>query len=180
MRLVIQPANASHVEELSRLAKVTFAQSYIGLGGYTEEVIKDYTEQTFALPIIHAELADPKSQYLIASVDGISIGYAKVEERDMPDCLKERAGLYLARLYFEKGFHGQGFGKKMLDAIYTEARSHHHTMVWLSVWELNVKAEAFYQREGFKRVGWWNWKFETRGQKFCDVDYLMTKELNPR
>jgi ribosomal protein S18 acetylase RimI-like enzyme len=81
--------------------------------------------------------------------------------------------LELKRIYVLKEYQGKGIAQKLMDHILDFAAEHEYEMVWLGVWEHNVRAQKFYEKYGFKNSGFthdfpigntpqtdiWLWKF---------------------
>lgn len=63
------------------------------------------------------------------------------------------APVQLRRLYVDARHHGRGLGRQLLDAAYAAARELGGRTLWLTVWERNERAIAFYSRCGFRIVG---------------------------
>ncbi|WP_229310453.1 GNAT family N-acetyltransferase [Leadbetterella byssophila] len=68
---------------------------------------------------------------------------------------------------------GKRYGQLLYEKAIEEAKSRGITKLWLGVWEENVKALGFYQRNGFETFGS---HIFTLG-KHPQVDLLMKKQL---
>ena len=49
--------------------------------------------------------------------------------------------------------HGSGLGQRLLDRCAAFAVASGRRALWLGVWEHNLRAQAFYIRNGFEEVG---------------------------
>ena len=109
-------------------------------------VINDYIDATEWLPRIHSreELAGfftqellQKRMVLVAELNGAVVGYLTMSgEGSVP------------ALYLEPEARGRGIGKALLDRAKALSRG----KVELTVFEPNVAARRFYEREGFVEV----------------------------
>jgi ribosomal protein S18 acetylase RimI-like enzyme len=169
---ILRPSDA-HAETLARLGQQTFAETFVGKSYYTEEIIGGYTAVAFDPERLRAELADPSVQYLLLEDGGAALGYAKLVEREPPPCVTATDAIYVERLYVKLGTQRRGHGKALLEAIFHEARLRRRSWLWLSVWEHNDQALAFYAKHGFHRAGEWDWAFESHGVRYVDLDYIM-------
>lgn len=167
------PSALDAVAALSALGKKTFAETFVGKSYYTLEIIEGYTETAFAPAVLREELQDPNVQYLALYIDDGLAGYAKVVERDAEPCVEHLRPLYLERIYLDKSYQRGGHGKRLLEAVYDEARAKGYEWLWLSVWEFNEPAVAFYLKNGFSKAGEWDWPYESRGVKYVDRDWIM-------
>jgi ribosomal protein S18 acetylase RimI-like enzyme len=59
----------------------------------------------------------------------------------------------LWRFYVDFAFHGQGVAQALMTAVEDAARARGASTLWLGVWESNVRAQAFYRKQGFTVVG---------------------------
>ena len=138
------------------------------------EVMNAYVEATFTNEIIEKELLDAYSTYYISEYEGIPIGYFKIRFNNHEE--NQFAGpnsAELQRIYLTKDKKGMGFGKKQL--IYSEniAKLLGYEVLWLGVWEKNLNAIGFYQKNGYDIFGSHPFLFGGELQK----DYLMRKTI---
>ncbi|GLD98844.1 hypothetical protein PINS_up007562 [Pythium insidiosum] len=65
--------------------------------------------------------------------------------------------LELKRFYVDKQFHGMGIAQLLMDhamdVIKAKQQNEFRRVVWLGVWEHNVRAQKFYKRYGFHECG---------------------------
>ena len=102
-----------------------------------------------------AELADPRGLFLIAESGGRTAGFAHLHEGPPPPpgvALGQRS-LEIARIYALGGFIGRGVGAALMQACLAEAARRGCDVLWLGVWERNARAQAFYGKHGFRKVG---------------------------
>ena len=112
-----------------------------------------YLASGFSAEIQARELSDPESTFLIASVDGVVAGYARVRIGDAPACVAGERPAEIVRLYADAPWIGRGAGSALMDACLATARAGGCDVVWLAVWERNPRAIAFYAKCGFSAVG---------------------------
>ena len=82
-------------------------------------------------------------------------GFAQVRTGDVPPCVPDPAAIELWRFYVDHAWHGRGAAHALMDAVLDTARcsASAGTHIWLGVWERNARAQAFYRKFGFTRVG---------------------------
>lgn len=172
---IVKPTTAD-AALLAALSAQTFAETFVGMQYYTQEIVDGYTSQTFTPERVAEQVADPKVRWWLMRVGGEAAGYAKLVEREPASCVRDLRAIYLERIYFAKKFHRRGLGKLLLNEVYREARARGYPWLWLSVWEFNVNAVKFYERLGFTRAGEWEWKFTDAktGKAYVDIDWVMT------
>lgn len=112
-----------------------------------------YLSTWFTVEQVTNELHDSQSLFLIAEVAGAPAGYAKLQEGAPPECISDPQAIELSRLYVEPQHLGSGVGPALMQGCLAEARQRGHRTVYLGVWEHNHRAQAFYRKWGFEKVG---------------------------
>lgn len=129
--------------------------------------------QAFSLEQIAAELADDRSIFLIAEIESKPAGYAKLIVDSTEEGITATRPIELSRLYSHQEFLGKGVGQNLMDACFEYAKTNSHDVIWLGVWEYNPRAQAFYTKNGFRKVGKHTFLLGSDPQ----TDLLMQKEL---
>ena len=106
-----------------------------------------YTSELMA-----AELTNPDWITLVADVNGIAAGYAQLLTRDPPTPIGP-GGLMLHRFYLEQAWIGKGVSQPLMAAVRSAALERRASFLWLTVWERNPRAIAFYRKCGFTSAG---------------------------
>lgn len=147
----IRIATRDDAELLARLGARTFRDTF-GPDN-TPEDMTAYLAQAFGPEKQAAELADPGTILLIAMFDEEAVGYARLREGPAPDCVPAGRPIEIVRFYAVAAWIGRGVGASLMAACLEHARRCGCDVIWLDVWERNVRAIAFYQRWGFAEVG---------------------------
>ena len=147
----IRRASYSDAEVLAELGASTFAETFAAEN--TPEDMNAYLAQAFTTARLISELADPRATFLLASVEGEAAGYAKIYQGEPPACVTGESPMELARLYVAQKWLGSGVGRALMQRCVDEARRAGARVMWLGVWERNLRAQAFYRKWGFTAVG---------------------------
>jgi GNAT superfamily N-acetyltransferase len=166
----------ARVEDAGPLAELAFTTFWDAFAGHPKNAPHDldaYMQQAFNVEQVASELADPKSVFLLAEIDGTLAGYSKlVIDYIEPGVTAERP-VELNRLYSRQEFLGKGVGQGLMDECFERARRHGHDVMWLGVWEYNPRAQRFYEKNGFRVCGKHTFLLGSDPQ----TDLLMQKEL---
>ncbi len=146
--IAYRDAKAADAEALAAFAEMTFAETFGHL--YPPEDLASYVEAKYRARVISEELADPGTRYRLALRDGAIIGYCKMGAVDM--AVDAADALELHRLYVDASVKGAGVAKTLMDEALAWARGKDAKVMYLSVWENNERAQAFYRRYGFEHV----------------------------
>jgi diamine N-acetyltransferase len=96
-----------------------------------------------------AEITSSDIVTLLATCDGLA-AFAQLRRCKPPACVTAARTIELWRFYVDKGWHGRGIAKHLMQAVLDEAKAAGATTVWLGVWERNPRAIAFYRKFGFE------------------------------
>ena len=142
------PADAVPLRELAvRTYYETFAPSN------TLANMQAYISTAFSLPQFEMELEVPMAAFYLAHVERVLTGYAKLMAGEVPACVTGPAALELVRLYVDRPWHGAGVAHALMETCLCHARSEGFKTIYLGVWERNFRAQAFYRKWGFERIG---------------------------
>jgi len=148
---VIREANRQDAELLVELGKRAFYEAFSEQTA--PEDMTAYLQTTFSIEETNTQLNNKDSLYLIMELQDDSVGYAYLYPARPPECIKDPKAIQLIRFYLLKKCYGLGVGNILMQTCLDESYARGYRSVWLSSWELNGRANAFYKRWHFKVVG---------------------------
>jgi ribosomal protein S18 acetylase RimI-like enzyme len=169
----IRRGTLADAETLTPLAIEIFNDAFADHPLNKPEDMKAYIEEAFSLEQWRREFADPETVVFIAETGGQMAGYAKLREHSTEKCVSDRDPIELQRLYVAKEFHGRGIAASLLNECFEEARRRNFRTIWLGVWEHNHRAQRFYQKHGFEKVGTHIFQLGSDAQ----TDWVMERKL---
>ena len=127
----------------------------------TPEDMRAYLAEHFPEAALRRLLLDPACHVLVLEDGATPVGWALlVAGRSAPrDVGTGRAEappggeVEIRRFYVDGRLHGGAAAPALLVAVLARARAVGARAVWLAVWEHNRRAQAFYRKHGFRRVG---------------------------
>ena len=159
------------IKKLQTIAKQTFTETF-GSQNTAEDLAKFLNEE-YDFNKLKSEVADPESFYYFCYFNDELAGYLKLNigsaqtESDYPEALE------IQRIYVLQKYQGQKIGLSMMQHTIAVAKKIKKSQVWLGVWEKNLKAQAFYRKSGFEKVGSHDFVLGDDIQ----TDYILVKEL---
>lgn len=99
------------------------------------------------------ELSDPNYVTLLIEDGAQLVAYAQLRQHPPPPCVDADAPVELYRFYVDRAWHGQGVAQQLMAGVHDAARAAQGGTLWLSVWEQNARAIAFYSKCGYRDVG---------------------------
>jgi ribosomal protein S18 acetylase RimI-like enzyme len=141
---------------LHRLAAATFALACPP--GTTAEAIADFVATNLSEARFADYLADGTRMLLIAEAEGTPVGYtmlvaAEPTDADVASVVTARPTVELSKFYMLADAHGSGAAAVLMRESVAAARARGASSVWLGVNIHNGRANRFYEKNGFERVG---------------------------
>ena len=103
-------------------------------------------------------VADPGRAVLVAEEAGTMVGYAMLVHGEPYDdavaaVVRHRPTTELSKIYVLPDAHGGGVARELLAAALDVARETGAAGMWLGTNQANVRAQRFYEKSGFERIG---------------------------
>jgi ribosomal protein S18 acetylase RimI-like enzyme len=147
----IRRATTAAAKLVSVLGAVTFYEAYFEQDAPAD--LANYIHESFNLDKICAEIEDVNSAFFIIYLNNHAVGYAKLREDSTVDCVANETSIELQRIYMVERVFGKGIGERLLKHCLEFAKRKGFKTLWLGVWEENRRAQRFYEKHGFRRVG---------------------------
>jgi diamine N-acetyltransferase len=172
MELTFRPCSKKDLKELVSVARSTFYHAFIA--DNTPENMRLYLDTTFNNTTISEELKLENTQFHFAYLmDNVLAGYFKLNRGDAQKGINDPEAIQLERLYVLKEFQRKKLGQQKLEKILDIARASGAKYIWLGVWEKNIPAIRFYERNGFVKFN--DQEFMMGNEK--QTDHLMKRNL---
>lgn len=172
--LTIRRAGTADAEPLAKLAARIFTETFAA--DTAPDDLAAFLNRAYGVRQQSGEIADPDVVTLIAKVPEGFSGYAQVRRHSKtPACVTAPEPVELWRFYVQKDWHGKGIAAPLMAAVLDSARALGGRSLWLSVWERNPRAIAFYGKHGFRDVG--SEPFWVGSD--CQTDRILVADLEP-
>lgn len=122
------------------------------------ESIESFIAESLSEAAFAEYLRDPGRELFVAEVDGSAAGYAMLVhaepvDADVTASVSARPTAELSKLYVRAAHHGAGVSVALVESAVLAARTRGALSVWLGVNDQNARANRFYEKNGFVRVG---------------------------
>ncbi|MBY0562821.1 MAG: GNAT family N-acetyltransferase [Hyphomonadaceae bacterium] len=142
---VVQDAPA-----LAAFAARTFTETFGHL--YPPEDLAAFLAAKYGAEIQAREIATPGMRYELALRGEEIVGYCQLGPYELP-IAAAGTPFEIHRLYVDASVKGAGVAQTLMQHALAWAREQGADSLWLSVWENNARAQAFYKRYGFTHMG---------------------------
>jgi GNAT superfamily N-acetyltransferase len=163
--------SAERVEELSDLAVRTFCQTFAEHN--TPADTQAFIDEHISPDALAAKLGNPEHHAYVLEIDGRAVGYYYLIRNSANGAVAARSPIELSKLYVDAPAHRSGLGRAMMHELLDRSRQWGHDRLWLSVWEHNHRAKAFYSNYPFETAGTWEYPVGTK----IDTDEIWVLEL---
>jgi ribosomal protein S18 acetylase RimI-like enzyme len=137
--------------ELQAISRQTFSDTFADVN--TPEDMQQYLEENLSIEQLTKEWLNPSTNfYFVKQLDKV-LGYLKINEADAQTEQREEVSLEIERIYIQKEFQGKGIGQFLLDFSIQLTIDKELKLIWLGVWEYNLNAIRFYQKNNFQFFG---------------------------
>ena len=136
---------------LAELAARIFAEAFAA--DTTVQDLQVHLESSYGVVQQSQELSDPNEITLLVFAAETLIAFAQVRRKLPPECVTQPQAVEVHRFYVDRLAHGKGVAQSLMVAVKSAAEEFHATHLWLSAWERNPRAIAFYAKVGFEIVG---------------------------
>ena len=152
---VIRIAGPDDAERLSALGWETFLDTFVrGFAlPYPPADLDAFFVASYAPARFAALLSDPARRAWVAERDGVAVGFATAGPCTLPHPDASPADGELRRLYVLPGEKGAGLAPRLMDEALSWLQRDGPSPVWLGVWSGNLRAQRFYARYRFEKVG---------------------------
>lgn len=148
----IDDATAADAPLLAEFGARTFFESFAADNDPGD--MRRHLESQFSPAIQLAEIANPALDTLIMRAsNGDAVAFAQLRTGKKTNGVPAAGTIELWRFYVDKRWHGQGVAHTLMNAAKARGQRRGAGTMWLGVWERNARAQAFYRKHGFEKVG---------------------------
>jgi diamine N-acetyltransferase len=156
MTVTIEKTTPADAERLAAISGATFALACPP--GTTQDAIDRFVAEHFSVDHWAVYLSDPARDVFVASVDGVDAGYSMLVATETTDAdvlasISTPAAVELSKFYTLAVHHGSGLAASLMAATVAAAVDRGAPAIWLGVNHENERANRFYEKNGFARVG---------------------------
>lgn len=154
--VMIDAASPDDVDALSALAAVTFPLACPP--HTTAEAIAEFVAEKLSPEAFAAYLRAPEYDVVTArqeegTLDGYALAAYRVPPPEIAALIGADPAYDLSKLYVRPGSIGGGVGYALFNRVRELALDRGAAQIWLGTNQQNTRAQRFYDRVGFERVG---------------------------
>ena len=156
MNPIIRAARLEDAAALAALGRGTFIDTYAEFNTPQDMALHLQTRYTAMQQA--KEIADPTMLTLVAESDDGLVAFTQCHAGPHPACVAAQQPVpqqpwEVLRFYVDRRWHGRGLAAQLMHAAVQAMHDKNADTVWLGVWSRNPRAQAFYRKMGFDRIG---------------------------
>ena len=171
MVITIRLANCQDAELIADLSRQTFYDSFAA--DNSKEDMDRFMNEQFTKEALMKEVGAEGNIFLLAYAGDEVTGYVRMREGEKRPEFGETPSIEIARIYATQQSIGKGTGSALMQRCIDIAREMKKGVIWLGVWEHNLRAIHFYQKWGFEKFASHDFVLGSDVQ----TDWLMMKTL---
>ncbi|MGT2427456.1 GNAT family N-acetyltransferase [Amnibacterium kyonggiense] len=156
--MTVRPATARDAAALAEVAGATFALACPP--STPRAAIDDFIATALSESAFAGHLADPDRALLVAEstpgepFDGYAmLVFGEPADPDVGGAIRIRPAVELSKIYVREHGHGRGTAAELLARALEEGRRRGAAGMWLGTNQENERAQRFYAKHAFERVG---------------------------
>ena len=149
--LQLVPVTLSEILDLQEISRQTFFDAFASVN--EEEDMRHYLEVNLSIEQLTSELNQAATSFYFAKNSKEILAYLKLNEADVQSEKRAMPSMEIERIYVRKEFQNRGVGQFLLDHSIQITKDKQLKLIWLGVWEHNVSAIRFYERNQFQFFG---------------------------
>lgn len=136
--------------QLAELQTRTFAEAYADV--HSSADIKKYCASHYSSEAAANDLSSEKTVCCVGLLNAEPSGYYMVKHQACPISLDSQSS-ELKQIYVLSSAYGVGLGRALYEHALAMIRSEGNRSVWLCVSDKNHRAQVFYEKLGFEKIG---------------------------
>ncbi len=150
--IAIRRAVPADAEALQALGIASFVAAFEDL--YSPEDLNAFLTENYSLDTWQRQASQPDRPIWVATTsDGNLVGYAQASSCDLPIEPMPDGALQLRRLYVRPDILSAGIGAALMLRVFEWVEAAGRPPLFLGVWSGNDRAQKFYARYRFSKVG---------------------------
>jgi len=145
----IQKCSIKDIKGLKKIGEITFYETF--KNGSSKKDMEHYLKNSFSYEQLEIEIKNNNSQFYMVQNQNELIGYMKLNFTESEINKVPVKSLEIQRIYVMQKYKGNHIGKRLVENAIEIAKKTKQNYIWLGVWEKNLNAIKFYEKQGFEK-----------------------------
>lgn len=146
--LFIRECSLDNIEIIKVISEQTFYETFSSEN--SKEDMEEYISQNFSYEQLETEIKTNGTKFYIVEINDEVAAYMKLNFDTAQTESGHNNTLEVQRIYVLKEYKNNHIGKQLIQKAIEIGKTNHLTYIWLGVWENNINAIKFYEKQGFE------------------------------
>lgn len=145
----IKECSLKDIKKIKYIGEKTFYETFSNEN--TDEDMKKYLKENFSYGQIESEIKNNSSRFYIVENSDKVLAYMKLNfDKAQTDTGHDNT-LEIQRIYVSQENKSKHIGKMLMQKAIEVGKNSNLNYIWLGVWEHNINAIKFYEKQGFEK-----------------------------
>ncbi|ERI91855.1 putative protease synthase and sporulation negative regulatory protein PAI 1 [Clostridiales bacterium oral taxon 876 str. F0540] len=145
--LLIKECSLKDIEKVKHICEKTFYETFSGEN--TKDDMENYLKENFSYEKLESEITNNYSKFYIVEDNEEVAAYMKLNFDKAQTEEGHNHTLEVQRIYVLQEYKGKHIGKMLIQEAIEIGKINNLNYIWLGVWEHNLAAIRFYEKQGF-------------------------------
>lgn len=146
--VLINKCTLADIDKIKKLGETTFYETFANEN--SKEDMEQYLKENFSYERLQKEIMNDHMLYWIATYEEEPVAYMKLNFEQAQTEAGYACSLEIQRIYVLANYKGKHIGKALIQKAIEIGKEHSLKYLWLGVWEYNLPAIKFYEKQGFQ------------------------------
>lgn len=146
---LIKECSLKDIEKIKFISEKTFYETFSNEN--TKEDMENYLKENFSYEKIESEIKNNSSRFYIVEINEEVVAYMKINFDKAQTEPGHDNALEVQRIYVLQEYKGKNVGKLLMQKAIEIGITNNLNYIWLGVWEHNINAIRFYEKQGFEK-----------------------------
>jgi len=145
----IKECSLKDIEKIKYISEKTFYETFSNEN--TDEDMENYLKENFSYGQVESEIKNNGSRFYIVENNAEVVAYMKLNfDKGQTEAGHDNT-LEVQRIYVLQGYKSKHIGKMLMQKAIEIGKNNNLNYIWLGVWEYNINAIKFYEKQGFEK-----------------------------
>ncbi|MBU5482918.1 GNAT family N-acetyltransferase [Clostridium sp. MSJ-11] len=146
---LIKECSLEDIEKIKYISEKTFYETFSNEN--TKEDMENYLKENFSYERLESEIKNNGSRFYIIENNEEVVSYMKLNFDKAQTETGHDNTLEVQRIYVLQEYKSKHIGKRLIQKSVEIGRDNNLNYIWLGVWENNINAIKFYEKQGFEK-----------------------------
>ncbi|MDU6039834.1 MAG: GNAT family N-acetyltransferase [Clostridium butyricum] len=146
---LIKECSLEDIEKIKYISEKTFYETFSNEN--TKEDMENYLKENFSYGQVESEIKNKGSRFYIVQNNEEVVAYMKINFDKAQTETGHDNTLEVQRIYVLQEYKSKSIGKMLMKKAIEIGKNNNLNYIWLGVWEQNINAIKFYEKQGFEK-----------------------------